>query len=300
MTLLADSAPWQPDALDRALASLEWTLLRSERIALDAGRVIREPRGAVGFVYVSRGSLTLTHDGDALALTAGDLVFFTREHDRMVRADRGTGFASGGEPAEVISVAVTPSSDRPTALDGVPSPIVVHGFDALEPNMPAIIEGMPCTGADDARRRGSLVLCSRIATMIISAGIRLWAEHGCAPARWLRDDQDPHIRRAVDALHAEIDRAWSVEELARVATMSRSAFAARFREVVGQSPAGYLASVRMDAGRELLLRPELSVGDVARALGYGSDDGFSRAFRRVAGVTPQVWRGRAVAGVARV
>jgi AraC-like DNA-binding protein/quercetin dioxygenase-like cupin family protein len=281
MTLIADSAPWQPDSLDRALAALEWTLIRARRLAVPAGESSTDSASPSGFVYVSSGTVRLTSDTIDTELAAGDIAFFPREQRRGLRASAD---------AQLVDVLLAPASTRPSVLDAVPTPLVVHGFAEREPNMIALLEGMPCPVADGTARRGALIVCSRIATAIVSAVIQQWAEHGCAPAQWLREDDDPHIRRAIEALHQQMDRAWSVGELARVATMSRSAFAVRFREVVGQSPASYLASARMEVARELLPRPELTVADIARRLGYESDAGFSRAFRRDAGMPPALWR----------
>jgi AraC-like DNA-binding protein len=71
--------------------------------------------------------------------------------------------------------------------------------------------------------------------------------------------------------------------------MSRSTFAERFRSVVGRSPADYVTEVRVDAAKRMLDAGS-SVSAVSRELGYASDEGFSRAFRRRTGLTPSSWR----------
>jgi AraC-like DNA-binding protein len=71
--------------------------------------------------------------------------------------------------------------------------------------------------------------------------------------------------------------------------MSRSTFAERFRTAVGRSPADYVTEVRIDAAKRMLDAGR-SVSDVSRELGYASDEGFSRAFRRRTGMTPSSWR----------
>ena len=71
--------------------------------------------------------------------------------------------------------------------------------------------------------------------------------------------------------------------------MSRSVFAERFRSALGRSPAHYVTEVRMGAAKGMLDAGR-SVSETSRTLGYASDEGFSRAFRRATGVTPSAWR----------
>ena len=139
-------------------------------------------------------------------------------------------------------------------------------------------------------RTGNLVMASRIATIIAAAAVRSWVENGCAPDQWLVSVRDPHIARAVAAMRDAPGEPWTVETLARVARASRTVFAERFRELVGDSPSRYLATVRMEQAIELLRDTDASIGEVAHRLGYGSDVAFSRAFRRHTGVNPAAWR----------
>ena len=173
--------------------------------------------------------------------------------------------------------------------------------------MVALIDGMACAwgrdsesarrgGATGHPRAGDAVICSRIATTIVSTALRAWNEAGCAPAGWLRDVTEPRIAAALEALHQEPGRPWTLDDLARVARMSRSAFALRFQEAVGETPIGYLTRVRMETAKGLLLRSELTIGAVASGLGYESQAGFSRAFQRHTGSTPGRWRVEARSG----
>ena len=72
--------------------------------------------------------------------------------------------------------------------------------------------------------------------------------------------------------------------------MSRSAFAARFKKLVGESPMQYLAEWRMNVAASWLKEQELSVGELASRLGYQSEAAFSRAFKRFIGVSPGLVR----------
>lgn len=68
--------------------------------------------------------------------------------------------------------------------------------------------------------------------------------------------------------------------------MPRSAFAARFQEVLGQTPLEYVAEWRMQKVMQLLEQRGRKLTDDARSVGYESDAAFSKAFRRVVGANP--------------
>lgn len=107
--------------------------------------------------------------------------------------------------------------------------------------------------------------------------------------------RDPPLRRALDALHADVERAWTVDNLAAVAAMSRSAFASRFQAILGQTPVGYLTAWRMKLAVDWLQEGS-SVLDVALRCGYQTEAAFHRAFKREIGLTPGAVR-RAAAAV---
>ena len=98
--------------------------------------------------------------------------------------------------------------------------------------------------------------------------------------------RDAALARALDALHAEVSAKWTVAGLAKLAGMSRSAFAARFAEVLGCSPIEYLLRWRMTLARDALSRGEAPLDRVALAIGYDSASAFSTAFRKRFGCSP--------------
>ena len=129
-------------------------------------------------------------------------------------------------------------------------------------------------------RAGSGSVIERLADVVASAAVRIWLERGCGDARqWLAAARDPHLGRALDAIHGDPGSPWTVESLARLAQASRSQFAEQFKDAIGDTPARYLTRVRMERA-ERMLRAGASVTDIAFQLGYESDAGFSRAFRR--------------------
>jgi transcriptional regulator GlxA family with amidase domain len=99
---------------------------------------------------------------------------------------------------------------------------------------------------------------------------------------------EPRLAKAINAMHAEPARAWSLEDLAATAGMSRARFAARFRDVVGMTPGSYLGEWRLGVAQSLLRqgKPVQLVSDV---VGYGSASALSRAFRAHVGLSPTEW-----------
>ena len=88
-------------------------------------------------------------------------------------------------------------------------------------------------------------------------------------------------------MHAHPARRWTLAELAALAGLSRSVFAQRFRERVGETPIGYLAQWRMMLARERLTAGREPLGKIAAALGYESENAFNTAFRRLTGCSPR-------------
>ena len=98
---------------------------------------------------------------------------------------------------------------------------------------------------------------------------------------------DPHLGRAIEAMHADPAHRWTLAELASRGGLSRSIFAQRFRERVGETPIGYLARWRMMLARNRLTDGRDPLGTIANSLGYESDNAFNTAFRRVIGCSPR-------------
>jgi AraC-like DNA-binding protein len=108
---------------------------------------------------------------------------------------------------------------------------------------------------------------------------------------WLAGLRDPVVGRALEAIHSAPREAWTVESLGRTAGVSRSVLAARFTEMVGHPPMQYLALWRMQLAARLL-HDGRHVTEAAEAVGYESEAAFSRAFRKLMGEPPAMWKRR--------
>ena len=121
--------------------------------------------------------------------------------------------------------------------------------------------------------------------------IRAYASSSAAPPKgWLAAMSDRHLSKAIEAMHSGPDKSWSVESLAREARMSRSAFALKFKTVLGRTPLEYLTRWRMFKAGAMIRSNNMSFSEVASAIGYGSESSFSRVFRREMGVAPREYR----------
>ena len=107
---------------------------------------------------------------------------------------------------------------------------------------------------------------------------------------WLEGLRHPLVGRVLGLLHTDIAAPWTLSGLARQVGASRSALAESFARVVGMPPMQYLASWRMQVAANRLLDESVKVYSVASEVGYESEAAFSRAFKRVVGVSPKAWR----------
>lgn len=134
---------------------------------------------------------------------------------------------------------------------------------------------------------GGEAVATRLADILVVQAIRAWlATDLDGTTGWLRALRDERIGRSLEAIHADPGGDWNLERLARVATMSRSAFSELFAELVGEAPIAYLTRWRMNIAASRLLEEDITAAELAGELGYRSEAAFSRAFTRVIGRTP--------------
>lgn len=163
----------------------------------------------------------------------------------------------------------------------------------LEASTSPRLEGMRSTlrllaaEAGELRPGGEAVV-TRLGDILVIQAIRAWMETDpVAQKGWLGALQDPRIGRAISLIHRDPARNWTIASLAQELTMSRSAFAARFTGMVGEPVMSYVTRWRMQvAVAALKEEPATTAGQLAERLGYRSEAAFSRAFKRVIGVSP--------------
>ena len=135
---------------------------------------------------------------------------------------------------------------------------------------------------------GAEAVLTRVADTMLTQALRL--ELASSDGLQPRALRDPHIGAAVHLIHSRPHERWTLEKLAAEVGYSRSGFASRFRELVGESPMAYVTRTRLAVAATLLQRTSLSIGEVARRTGYSSQASFARAFKRAFGVAPGAYR----------
>jgi AraC-like DNA-binding protein len=142
---------------------------------------------------------------------------------------------------------------------------------------------------------GSFLAVRRLADLLFVQCLRAYAASRSEECEQglLRAFFDPQIGTVLQHMHEKIEAPWTVDTLASACSMSRSAFAMRFKEKVGETPLEYLTTWRMQKAAVMLQRSDRKLNEVARAVGYASDAAFSKAFKRVAHVSPREFRIRA-------
>ena len=133
---------------------------------------------------------------------------------------------------------------------------------------------------------------NRLPELLFSEVLRLYLEQdGDAQLTgWLAALRDPIVGPALALLHTNPAHDWSIAELARAVPTSRTVLLQRFGELLGQPPIRYLTTWRLSLASGLLLTTALSVAQIAARVGYGSEEAFSRAFKRELGAAPAYWR----------
>jgi transcriptional regulator GlxA family with amidase domain len=134
-------------------------------------------------------------------------------------------------------------------------------------------------------KAGRDLVLSRLIDMMLIEALRSTQGEG-APPGLLNGLGDARLATAMRELHADPARSWTVEELAKAAAMSRSAFYDHFTRAVGVAPMEYLLAWRMALAKDLLGREDVGIAEVAERVGYGSASTFSTAFSRHVGLPP--------------
>lgn len=146
-----------------------------------------------------------------------------------------------------------------------------------------LLSGLP--GAESVGARLADILFIQVVRHHLSSAETL-------PQGWLRGITDREIAPALAMMHRASERPWSVATLAREIGMSRSRFAARFQDVVGQAPLEYLTHWRMYQAAGRLAEGKVALPALAASVGYRSEVSFSKAFKRWAGRSPAEYRRR--------
>jgi len=205
-------------------------------------------------------------------------------------------FPDGGSPLSSVIAGrfgFDEAHARPLA-DLFPRLILLRGVEADIAPLRKTVELL--VSEVDASTQGSEAAVQHLSNLLLIQALRSHIQISSGESTgWLRALSDSHIGTALNSMHQRIEHPWTVASLASEAGMSRSAFALRFKELIGESPLEYLTRWRMYRGSDLLRESDRKLADVAQAVGYDSDGAFHKAFKRVLGIAPGEYR-RSVVG----
>lgn len=263
-------------------------------------------RERASFYLLTRGSARLEVEGQrAHVLSPGEVAFIPHGTAHVLRDDAST------EPVPVCDGVPHPSlAPRRIGGSGAASTVVAGFFDISRGREPPLLQGMPALivlSASDptsgpwlsamvqliiaessAPKPASTLVLQRLADVLFVLAIRSTSsQRNCTGLAAL---SDPNIYEALGLMHARFADSWTVEKLARRVHMSRSSFASRFTELVGEPPLQYLARWRTTRAAELLRDSDEKVEAIANLVGYESLPAFSRAFKRWQGQSPANFR----------
>lgn len=275
------TAPWGL-ALPPLQDSLMFHVVTAGRCWLEVGRERRQ---------LQPGDFALVPHGKGHRLTSDARVkaapLFELPREQVSERYEILRHGGGGAPTSMVCGAVRfdhPAAHQLIAL--LPAIICIEAYGAPDTEwMQSTLRFM----ASEARapRPGGETVITRLADILVVQTIRSWiAQDPAAQTGWLGALQDKQIGRAIALVHRDPGHDWSVATLASEVAMSRSAFAARFSEVLGEPVMRYVLRWRMHVAVNLLKEDPAPLGALAERLGYDSEAAFSRAFKRVMGVAP--------------
>jgi AraC-like DNA-binding protein len=265
------------------------------------------------FHVVVHGSCWLEVEGqkEMIPLSSGDLVAVPRGHAHVLRDERRT------QPVPLSDLI----SDRRcigdrvlhTGGDGITTSLISGRFRFEDPRENPLLAALPpvvallgqegrsvpwleptlrfiaCEAASN--RPGAQTVISRLADVLFIQIVRGYLAQLPVDSRgWLRALVEPQISTALSLVHEHPEQAWTVASLAAKVGMSRSAFAARFTQLVGEPPLHYVTRWRMQKAAKLLREERVTLADIAARVGYDSEAAFSKAFKRALGESPGAYR----------
>ena len=287
-----------------------WSVLAGSASG-DCAAYMPNAKHLVYYHLVAQGSCLVRLPGVApVRLEAGDLVLFPSGDAHVVAS------APDLDPVPIASLlkASEPGMHRVVHGGGGETTRVVCGFLACDTRLfeplllalPHILKFSAQTGpasswietslrytveAAVTPRTGWAIVVAKLAELLFVEALRRYIltlppdEKG-----WLSGLRDPYVARALSVMHARPAHPWTVEELGREVALSRSALAARFAQVLGQSPMSYLSTWRMYLAAHMLGTSGQTIAAITEQIGYDSETSFYRAFKRAFGMPPASFR----------
>ncbi len=265
--------------------------------ALDSGECWLQVEGVEDAVHLQAGDCFLLPSGRPFRL-ASDLSLPPFDARILYATPLNGGVVShqGGGDCFFVGGYFVLSGDHVGMLLGMLPPIVHIRGESKKASLRWCLDRMRQELQE--REPGDSLAIQQLAYMMLIQALRLHLAHEPkGGVGWLFALADKQMNAALNAMHGDPARRWTLEMLAERAGMSRTTFALRFREVVGLPAMDYLTRWRMMLAGDRLQTSDDSISIIAPALGYESESAFSTAFKRIMGCSPRQYSRRNVAPV---
>lgn len=246
------------------------------------------PLATGDLVVLPRGPRHWIRDHPATPAAALEDILTSTPRDEHQRLNYG---GSGPLTALLCGGFALDGSGQHPLLRTLPPTLVIRGSGSQPTPWLASTISM-LSSETESNAPGAAEVFTRLADTMLTQALRQAltelqaADQGRAPAL-----ADPHIAEAVALIHSQPERAWRVAELAAQVGLSRSEFAARFRQLIGESPLRYVTRIRLAHAAALLRTSGAPLAQIAVRTGYATAFSFSKAFKREFGVAPGEYRG---------
>src|SRR3954452_7837746 len=280
-------------------------------VAEDCGAFPVKPPLLIAYHFVIAGKVLVSVAGEpTLDVRAGEIVLLPRNDvhtlasgpdlvpvsaRQLIQPSAEGGLArishgGGGEPAQIVCGFLGSEDSYNPLIATLPR---ILKLDVREGVSREWVEASVRYAAGEltAGRFASSSLMARLSELLFVEAMRQYsATFSDQEAGWLKGVVDPQVGRALAAIHHNITSPWSADSLAKEVSMSRSAFVDRFTTLIGMPPIRYLTIWRLQTAKRNLRESRKTIAQLAQEVGYGSDEAFSRAFKREFGLSPARWR----------
>ncbi len=267
---------------------------------------------SIGFHIVTHGKayIRASRFAEPLLLDRGDIVLMKRGFDHEVATDPAVHFAK--EIVDDSSSALIHAEDpnaKPLAI------IVCGAYQFQTPPIHPLFTELPDTLVIRASEiashsplyaaqqllaaempqaaQGADSVVKSLVDLMFHYILRDWLNRKTdseGSSWWSQVFRDGHLSKAIHAIHAKPESDWTLDILAKTAGISRAAFAQRFKRLAGDTPAHYVAKVRVQHAMDLLRATDDSMERIAQRVGYGDAFVFSKVFKRIHGISPRQFR----------
>ncbi|WP_286240850.1 AraC family transcriptional regulator [Neptuniibacter halophilus] len=229
--------------------------------------------------FLESGSLTLsTGSGHCIELGAGSVIFFPSGCNHEVK------IAPAAEARLVCATVKIPLLHKQVLSDNLP---LFLCFDIQHEE--AITHTAKLIFSEAfAEQSGRQLMINRLCDIFVLQMLRSVISNGTVELGLIAAGSHPSLAPLIQAIKDNPEQEWSVDEMANAVAMSRSKFAALFKETLGQSPIEYVTHLRMVMAKGLL-KQQRPVGLVANDVGYENASSLAKVFKKHFGVTPKQW-----------